>query len=170
MKILPIVQGFKIRFSQTPFQYGAPQLARVNQKERLQMNSKIKEMLRKGAIQMVKSEPGEFPSKLLLVNKKNGCHRPVINLKFWNSFILYQHLKMERMLFIMDLLQEHDALIKIDAHFGIPLEKSSKKYIRFQWEVNLYEFFCLCFGLGPSHLIFTKRLKIPIHLSRICLP
>ena len=70
MKILPIVQGFKIRFSQTPFQYGAPQLARVNQKERLQMNSKIKEMLRKGAIQMVKSEPGEFPSKLLLVNKK----------------------------------------------------------------------------------------------------
>ena len=85
----------------------------------------------KGAIQMVKSEPGEFPSKLLLVNKKNGCHRPVINLKFWNSFILYQHLKMERMLFIMDLLQEHDALIKIDAHFGIPLEKSSKKYIRF---------------------------------------
>ena len=134
------------------------------------MNSKIKEILRKGAIQMVKSEPWEFPSKLFLVNKKGGWHRPVINLKFRNNFIPYQHLKMERMLFIIDLFQEHDVLIKIDAHFGIPLEKSSKKYIRFQWEVNLYEFLCLCFGLGPSRLIFTKFLKIPIHLSQICLP
>ena len=64
MNILPIVQGFKIRFSQTPFQDGPPQLARVNQKERLQMNSKIVEMLKKGAIQMVKPEPGEFRSNL----------------------------------------------------------------------------------------------------------
>ena len=64
MNILPIVQGFKIRFSQTPFQDGPHQLARVNQKERLQMNSKIVEMLKKGAIQMVKPEPGEFRSNL----------------------------------------------------------------------------------------------------------
>ena len=53
------MQGFKIPFSQTPFQYGPPQLAKVNQEKRLQLNSEIKEMLRKGAIQQVKSEPGE---------------------------------------------------------------------------------------------------------------
>ena len=65
--------GFKIPFSQTPFQF-PPQLARVNQEERLQINSEIKEMLRKGAIQQVKSEPGEFLSNLFLVNKKVGGH------------------------------------------------------------------------------------------------
>ena len=167
VNILSIVQGFKIPFSQTPFQFGPPQLARVNQEERLQINSEIKEMLRKGAIQQVKSEPGEFLSNLFLVNKKDGGHQPVINLKFLNSFIPYQHFKMEGMHLIKDLLEEHDFLIKIDlkdAYFGIPLDKSSRKYIRFQWEGNLYEFLCLCFGLGPAPLIFTKLLKIPIAL------
>ena len=169
MNILSIVQGFKIPFSQTPFQFGPPQLARVNQEERLQINSEIKEMLRKGAIQQVKPEPGKFLSNLFLVSKKDGGHRPVINLKFLSSFMPYKHFKMEGMHLIKDLLQEHDFLIKVDlkdAYFGIPLDKSSRKYIRFQWKENLYEFLCLCFDLGPTPLIFTKLLKIPIALSR----
>ena len=78
VNILSIIQGFKIPFSQTPFQFGPPQLARVNQEERSQINSKIKEMLRKRGILLVKSEPGEFLSNLFWVNKKAG-HRPVIN-------------------------------------------------------------------------------------------
>ena len=62
MNILSFVQGFKILLSQTPFQYSPPQLARVNQEETLQINSEIKKMLRKRAIQHMKSEPGEFLS------------------------------------------------------------------------------------------------------------
>ena len=104
VNILSIVQSFKIPFSQTPFQYGPSQSARVNQEERLQINLEIKEMLRKGAIQQVKSEPEEFLSNLFLVNKKDGGHRPVINLKFLNSFIPYQHFIMEEMHLIKDLL------------------------------------------------------------------
>ena len=76
---------------------------------------------------------------------------------------------MEGMHLIMDLLQEHNFLIKIDpkdTYFGIPLGKSSRKYIGFQWEGNLYKFLWLCFGLGPGPLIFKKLLKIPIALLR----
>ena len=113
MNILSIVQGFKIPFSQTPFQYGLHKLLRVNQEERLQINSEIQEMLRKGVIQQMKSEPGEFLNNLFLVNKKDGGHRPVINVKFLNSFIPYQHFKMEGMHLIKDLLQEHNYLIKM---------------------------------------------------------
>ena len=59
---------------------------------------------------------------------------PVINLKFLNSFIPYQNFRIEGMHLIKDLLQEHDFLIEIDlkdAYFGIPLDKSSGKYICF---------------------------------------
>ena len=31
-----------------------------------------------------------------------------------------------------------------------------KKYVRFLWSGSLYEFLCLCFGLGPAPRIFTK--------------
>ena len=125
--------------------------------------------MRKGAIQQVKSESGEFLSSLFLVSKKYGGHHPVINFKFLNSSIPYQHFIMEGMHLIKDLLQENDFLIKIDlkyAYIGIPADKSSKEYIRFQREGNLYEFLCLSFGLGPTPLIFTKPLKIPIALLR----
>ena len=92
-------------------------------------------MLRKGTIQQEKSESKEFLSTLFLVNKKDVSRRPVINLKFPNSFIPYQHFKMEGMHLIKDLLQENNFLIKIDlkeAYFGIPKDKSLRKYIRFQ--------------------------------------
>ena len=54
LKILSIVHGFKIPFSQTRFQYVPPQLARMNQEERLKTNSEIKDIFSKGAIQQVK--------------------------------------------------------------------------------------------------------------------
>ena len=155
LNIFSIVQGFKIRFSQTLFYFGPPQLPRVNQEEMLQINSEIKEMFRKGEIQQVKSEPGKFLSNLVLVNKKDGGYGPVINLKFPNSFIPYQHFK------IKDLLQEHHFLINKDLkdpYSTIPLDKSSRKYIRFHWKGNLYNFLCVCFGLGPAPLIFTIAL------------
>ena len=51
------------------------------------INSEIQEMLRKGAIQKVEAEAGQFLSNLFLVGKKGGGHRPVLNLKYLNSFI-----------------------------------------------------------------------------------
>ena len=163
MNILSIVQGLKIPFSQIAFQYSRPQLTRVNQKERLLINWEVKETSRKGAIQQVKSELGEFLRNLFLV--KDGGHRPEKNLKFMNSFIPYQHSKMKGMHLIKDLIKENRFLLKInlkDAYFGIPLDKSSRKYICFRWEGNLHKFLCLCFGLGPALLNFTKILNIPI--------
>ena len=53
-------------------------------------------MLNKGAIVETPNYlEREFISKLLLVEKKDGENRPVINLKHRNQFIPYQHFKME---------------------------------------------------------------------------
>ena len=65
-----------------------------------------------------------------------------------------------------------------DAYFSVPIDKSHRKYLRFVWEGNLYEFLCLCFvwegnlyeflclcfGLGLAPLIFTKLVKVAIAL------
>ena len=53
-----------------------------------------------------------------------------------------------------------------DAYFSVPLDRNSRKFVRFQWKGTLYEFICLCFGLGPAPRVFTKLLKIPISLLR----
>ena len=67
------------------------------------------------------------------------------------------------------LLEQNDFMCKIDlkdGYFGIPLRKQSSLYVRFNWQGNLYEYLCLCFGLGPASKVFTKLVKIPIALLR----
>ena len=51
-----------------------------------------------------------------------------------------------------------------DAYFTIPVNQKYRKYLRFKWEGTLCQFICLCFGLGPAPLIFTKLMKLPISL------
>ena len=61
-------------------------------------------------------------------------------------------------------LQKNNFLCKInlkDANFSVRLYKESKKYIRYIWLGNLYEFLCLCFGLEPP-----PSKKKPIVLLR----
>jgi len=60
-------------------------------------------------------------------------------------------------------------MVKIDmkdAYFNVPLHPAFRKYVKFSWRGTLYEFLCLCFGLGPGPRIFTTLLKVPIQLLR----
>ena len=67
------------------------------------------------------------------------------------------------------LLKENDFLCNIDltdAYFSVPLCMSSRKFVRFAWSGNLYEFLCLCFRLVPAPKRFSKLLKVLIALLR----
>lgn len=63
----------------------------------------------------VSSPQGDrFVSQLLTIPKKDGDHRPIINLKWLNSFIQTEHFKMEGIHLFKSLLQLNNWLAKID--------------------------------------------------------
>ena len=67
------------------------------------------------------------------------------------------------------MMKDTDYMRKIslkDVYFTVPLYRSCRHLVRFLWEVNLYKFQCLCFGLRPAPRVFTKILKVPISLLR----
>ena len=137
--------------------------------EKILVDKEIIEMLKKGAIEEVSPIPDQYLSTIFLVSKKDSGHRPVLNLKNLNKHIPYVHFKMEGLFLVKELLQPGDYMCKLDlkdAYFSVPLEQGSQKYIRFQWRQKLYQFLCLCFGLGPAPRNFTKLMKIPIALMR----
>ena len=120
------------------------------------------ELLRKGAIVPCESEPGEFISTIFIVPKPNGKFRPVINLRYLNEFIHYEHFKQETFSVVLELLQENDFLTSVDlenAYFSIPMSEKSQKYLKFVWNGTLYKFCCLCFGITCAPFLFTKILK-----------
>lgn len=58
--------------------------------------------------------PRQFVSQIFMVPKKDGTHRPVINLKALNKFVKHQHFKMDGPQVIKDLLQKEDWMVMVD--------------------------------------------------------
>ena len=169
LNILNIAQGFETLFLENPVQGKSPNPPVLNQEQSKLVKEELKEIMLKGAIQSVSPCKNQYLKNFLLVSKRGGGNRPVINLKHLNNFIPYQHFKMEG----LNLLQKHTPEGRLHVQAGTKRrvlscfsKKELVKYVRFQWEGTLYEFLCLCFGLGPALLIFTKILKVPISLLR----
>ena len=121
-------------------------------------------MIQTGAVEEVdpRSSVEGFYSRLFLVPKKDGKHRPVINLRPLNAFLRHQHFKMEGIHVVRDLLQQGDWMARIDlkdAYFAVPVCPSDCKYLHFKWRSKSYEFTCLPFGLSTAPRVFTKVLR-----------
>jgi len=85
--ILETVVGYKIEFTQTPFQNRIPREIPFPDDQTCLLSQEVDNLLRKGAIEIVPKFEDPFISTIV-VPKKNGTDRPVINLKFLNEFEL----------------------------------------------------------------------------------
>ena len=167
--ILQIVTGVVIPFQQIPLQTNMAPRISDNQSEKEKIEQEIVAMLQKGAIQVVSPMKGEFISLIFLVPKKDGGSRPVINLKRFNSHIVFQHFKMEGLHLLKHIIQEKDFMIKIDlkdAYFCVPMSQQHQPFLRFIWGGTRYQFTCLPLALAPAPLYFTKLLKPVVALLR----
>ena len=76
---------------------------------------------------------------------------------------------MESLHCLQNILKKGDYICKLnlkDAYCSVPFNAASRKFVWFLWLSKLYEFLCLCFGLGPAPRNFTKLLKIPVSVLR----
>ena len=53
-----------------------------------------------------------------------------------------------------------------DAYFAVPISKPDKKYLRFRWKSQTYQFNCLPFALLDSPWVFTKITK-EVHVAAV---
>lgn len=160
--ILSAVSGYKIDFVEKPFQDKIPNEIPFKGAQWQLVNDEVQSLLQKGAIVVTEHEPGEFISTLFLVPKPNGKFRPVINLRYLNEFVSYNHFKQETFNIVLDLIQKNDFFTKLDlsdAYFSVPIHEDDTKFLKFSWNGFLYKFVCLPFGLSIAPYLFTKILK-----------
>ena len=154
--------GYKIEFHSMPHQVAWPRTF-ISTAQQEAVQAEIDKMALQGAIHPVSSNTeGGLISSIFLVDKKDGGHRPVINLKNLNSFVNFQHFKMEGIHMLRDLLKKGDFMVKLDlkdAYFTVPVWKGHQKFLRFIWKETLWEFACLPFGLASAPRTFTKIMK-----------
>ena len=150
----------RISFSAPPGNLARTFMSKAQQES---VQVEVDKMILQGAIHPVTSNTEEgFVSSIFLVDKKDGGHRPVINLKNLNSFVDFQHFKVEGIYMLRDLLKKGDFMVKLDlkdAYFTVPVWIGHQKYLRFLWKETLWEFACLPFGLANAPRTFTKIMK-----------
>ena len=126
-------------------------------------------MLEKGAINKCKPCKNQYLSKFFLRKKADGSYRFILNLEGLNEFIKADHFKMENVKAAEKLLALNYFIGSIDlkdAYFLIPVHVDSRKYLRFQFLDQLYEFTCLPFGLNVSPWVYTKVMKTVVNYLR----
>ena len=124
----------------------------------------IQALIDKGAVERV-LQPGTpgFYSRVFLVPKKNGSWRPVIDLSSLNSFVDVRPFKMETTASIRASIQPFHwgvSLDLTDAYFHVPIHPSSRKYLRFCYDHQVYQFRALPFGLSTAPRVFTKLMAV----------
>lgn len=149
-------------FSDPVFQTTVPAEPFYSQSEYKAFKASIKDLISTGAVSLCQPCAGQYISSIFLVPKPNGKQRFILNLKQLNKFIPTKHFKLEDLRTALKLLSNNCFMSTIDlkdAYFLISIHPNSKKYLRFQFNGNLYEFNVLPFGLNTAPYIFTKILK-----------
>ena len=123
----------------------------------------IQSLLSKNAIERVDNVKFlGFYSRLFLVPKPHQRWRPVIDLSRLNTFLHVEKFKMETPESIRTSLIPGEWVASIDlsdAYLHIPIHPSSRKYLRFCYKAQVFQFTSLPFGLATAPQVFTMIVK-----------
>ena len=112
-------------------------------------------------------ETGDFVSTVFTRQKKDGTFRTILNLKYLNEFVQYQHFKMKPLLDVSKIIKPNawGAIVDLkDAFFTVPIHESRQKHFKFEWTDKVYKFVGMPNGYSDTIRIFTKILK-PVYAN-----
>ena len=148
------IMRYKIVFTHTPTQIQAPPPIMMGSMETKLIQEELGNLIEKGAeVRLHLGTERGFILNLILVPKKGGGHRPVVNLKALNEYVQTEHFKMEGLHTVKQLARPGDWLAKVDlkdAYFSVPTYHKQMKLLCFRFQGTTYEFRCLPFGLHWS--------------------
>lgn len=105
--------------------------------------------------------------------------RFILNLKDLNNYLSPPHFQLEDWRTVVQLMTPGIWMATLDlkdAYLLVPISQEDRRFLRFQWRGNTFEFTALPFGLSTAPYIFTKiirpvlaRLRSEGHLSIVYL-
>ena len=141
-----------------------PPVLPMSREKQVVLQKEVDSLLRKGAIEKVKDSHKGFYSNLFLVSKKDGGLRPVINLSGLNLYIKKKTFRMASLKDVSQTLRRGDWAATIDlkdAYLHVPIASEHRRFLRFWWRGNRFQFRRLPFGLSSAPRTFT-RLTWPL--------
>nr|XP_012232431.1 PREDICTED: uncharacterized protein LOC105678035 [Linepithema humile] len=169
-RILQAISGYRLPFIQQPPSQTREPSVLLTYLEEQRCSQEIARLLTKGAIEPTVDCEGQYLSSFFLIEKPSGGYRFILNLKGFNRFIHAPHFKMEDWKTVIRLISPGDYLASIDledAYLLVPVHQNDRKFLRFRFLGQLYQFRVLPFGLASAPYIFTKILRPVAYFLRV---
>ena len=123
----------------------------------------LQALIKKKAVERVRVRTSlAFFNRLFIVPKPNQKWRPILDLSTLNQFLCVKTFKMETPETNRTSLQQGEWVTSLDfsdAYFHIPIHVNSRKYLRFHFQNQSYQFRALPFGLSTAPMEFTCIVK-----------
>ena len=110
---------------------------------------------------MHRGTKGDFLSAVFTRKKKDGNMPTILNLKYLQKHVTYNHFKIESLQDVFKIIQSNCWMASVelkDAFYNVPIHNDHQKYLKFQWLEKLYKFLEMPNGYSKAMHVFTKIL------------
>ena len=154
-------EGYRVKFKNIPVLSTEPTnpSGYVDQTRNELIALEIQNLLEKGAIERVQNPGSGHYSRLFLRPKASGGWRPILDLSKLNKEIITPKFHQETVESIRRSLKKDHWTFSIDlkdAFFQVPVHPKSRKFLRFLFQGEVYQYRVLPFGMAPSPYVFTR--------------
>ena len=159
-----ITKGYRLQFTTTPPVSSVILPSRVHAQGAAVLREEVLSLLHKGAIERVPRQihnVGYF-SRYFLVNKKGGGVRPILDLRGLNKHLRKLKFKMLTCDALLRTVRRGDYFTSIDikdAFQHVAVYPAHRKYLRFEFEGQWYQYTVLPFGMRLSPRTFVKIIQ-----------
>ena len=164
--ILGDIRGYKLEFTEEPKQDRPMPEIKFTKTERKFVRQEIRNLKEKEVLVEATHVAGEYISNIFLREKREpGKYRMILNLKHLNKFVEKKHFKMDTLQTTLALVTPGCTFMSFDfsdAYYSCSVFPPHRKYLRFMFEGQLYEFTCLPNGLSTAPRFFTKIMKVAL--------
>uniref|UniRef100_A0A0K8T700 Reverse transcriptase domain-containing protein n=1 Tax=Lygus hesperus TaxID=30085 RepID=A0A0K8T700_LYGHE len=150
--VIPFATRPPLRHLSPPF---SPPLITASSKE---MDAVVDSLLKQNMIIQCQVATGCI-SPMFLVQKLDGTHRPVFNLRMLNKFLVTKPFRLINHFKLPQFLQAGDFMTSIDlsqAYCHIPVSTRHQRYLSFVYREVVYNWICLSFGLATAPQVFGQ--------------
>ncbi|KAL0147310.1 hypothetical protein M9458_057385 [Cirrhinus mrigala] len=156
-----VERGYRIQFGAPPPPFNGVFPTLVGPEQGLVMEQEVATLLRKEAIEVVPPQSREsgFYSRYFIVPKKDGGLRPILDLRLLNRSVLRLKFRMLTVRQVVSQIRSEDWFVTIDlkdAYFHVSILPQHRKFLRFAFRGEAYQYRVLPFGLALSPRTFTK--------------
>ncbi|XDV44991.1 hypothetical protein PO909_013179 [Leuciscus waleckii] len=167
-----IKEGYSLQFRRRPRRFMVRVETTVESKVAHLLRAEILKLLSKGAIEplsQAQSEGGLY-SRYFLVPKKDGGLRPILDLRQLNRALMKRQFRMLTTRKILAHVRQGDWFVSIDlkdAYFQIQIGSRHRRFLRFAFEGQAYQYTVRPFGFSLAPRTFTKCMDAALAPLRL---